>query len=156
MQRDDGLAVFKNVRSPASEKMKKQLQTLFKQKGLQITVKCNLKIVNDLDVTFNLNNDSYRSYRKPNNKTYYIHFQSDHPSSINKQLPRSIGNNLSKLSSSQGVTALTNMIGFTFHCVKSVRIQSYSGPYSPTFGLNTDQNNSKYEHFSHSGSVRPI
>ena len=36
------------------------------------------------------------------------------------------------------------------HCVKIVRIQSYSGPYFPEFGLNTDQNNSKYGHFSRS------
>ena len=46
------------------------------------------------------------------------------------------------------------------HCVKSVRIRSYSGPYFPAFGLNspylsgfspnagnTDQNNSEYGHF---------
>ena len=26
---------------------------------------------------------------------------------------------------------------WNYHCVKSVRIQSYSGPYFPTFGLNT-------------------
>ena len=26
------------------------------------------------------------------------------------------------------------------HCVKSVRIWSYSGPYFPSFGLNTDRN----------------
>ena len=59
------------------------------------------------------------------------------------------------------------------HCVKSVRIQSYSGPYFLAFGLNTerykesqrsispysvrmrentDQNNSEYEHFSRSVS----
>ena len=25
-----------------------------------------------------------------------------------------------------------------FHCVKSIRIRSYSGPYFPAFGLNTD------------------
>ena len=49
------------------------------------------------------------------------------------------------------------------HCVKSVRIRSYSGPYFPAFGLNaerspysvqmqekTDQNNSEYGHFSRS------
>ena len=33
------------------------------------------------------------------------------------------------------------------HCVKSVRIRSYSGPYFPEFGLSTDQNNSEYRHF---------
>ena len=35
-------------------------------------------------------------------------------------------------------------------CVKSVRIRSFYGPYFPTFGLNTDQKNSKYGHFSRS------
>ena len=34
------------------------------------------------------------------------------------------------------------------HCVKSVRIRSSSGPYSPAFGLKTDQKNSKYGRFS--------
>ena len=37
------------------------------------------------------------------------------------------------------------------HWVKSVRIQSYSGPHFPVFGLNAgkyDQNNSEYGHFS--------
>ena len=40
------------------------------------------------------------------------------------------------------------------HCMKSVRIRSYSGHYFPAFGLNkerlrenTDQNNSENEHF---------
>ena len=38
----------------------------------------------------------------------------------------------------------------TNHCVKRVRIRSYSGPYFPAFGLNTDQNNSKDGHSSRS------
>ena len=33
------------------------------------------------------------------------------------------------------------------HCVKSVRIWSFSSPYFPAFGLNTDQENSEYGHF---------
>ena len=33
------------------------------------------------------------------------------------------------------------------HCVKSVHIRSYSGPYFPAFGLNTDQNTSEHGHF---------
>ena len=36
-----------------------------------------------------------------------------------------------------------------FHCVKSVRIRSYYGPYSVRMQENTDQNNSEYGHFSH-------
>ena len=40
-----------------------------------------------------------------------------------------------------------NHIFPNYHCVKRVRIRSYSGPYFPVFGLNTDQNNPKYEYF---------
>ena len=103
LYRDDGLAVLKNVSGPASEKTKKHLQYLFKQKGLQIIIECNLKVVNYLDVTFNLNDGSYRPYRKPNDETHYIHIQSDHPPSITKQLPRSIEKRLSQLSSSKDI-----------------------------------------------------
>ena len=39
------------------------------------------------------------------------------------------------------------------HCVKSVRIRSYSDSYFPVFGLNIDQNNFKYRHFLRSVSV---
>ena len=38
------------------------------------------------------------------------------------------------------------------HCVKSVRIRSYSGPYFPAFGLNTDQNNCEHGHFLRSAN----
>ena len=30
-------------------------------------------------------------------------------------------------------------MGQKYHCVKSVRIRSYSGPHFPTFGLNTER-----------------
>ena len=39
------------------------------------------------------------------------------------------------------------------HCVKSVRFRSYSGLYFPAFRLNTEQNNSEYEHFLRSVSI---
>ena len=42
------------------------------------------------------------------------------------------------------------------HCVKSIRIWSYSGPHFRTFGLNTDQNNSKYGHFLRSATGSKI
>ena len=62
-----------------------------------------MKVVNYLDVTFNLNDGSYRPYRKPNDETYYIHIQSDHPISITEQLPRSIEKRLSQISSSKDI-----------------------------------------------------
>ena len=35
-----------------------------------------------------------------------------------------------------------------YHCVKSVRIRSFSGPYSVQMQDNRDQKDSKYGHFS--------
>ena len=40
------------------------------------------------------------------------------------------------------------------HCVKSVRIQSFSGPYSVRMRENTDQKISEYGHFSRCGYLR--
>ena len=39
------------------------------------------------------------------------------------------------------------------HCVKSFRNRSYSGPYFPAFGLNTEQNNCEYGQFSHGSCI---
>ena len=39
------------------------------------------------------------------------------------------------------------------HCVKSIRIRSYSGPYSVRMRENTDQNNSEYGYFLRSESA---
>ena len=88
---------------PQSEKIKKFFQRTFKNKGLDIIINCNMKIVNYLDVTLNLNDGSYRPYKKPNEETNYIHVNSDHPPSILKQLPKSIEKRLSSLSSSKEI-----------------------------------------------------
>ena len=103
LYRDDGLAILKNTSGPAAEKLKKKLQKLFKEKDLDIIVQCNLKITNYLDITLNLNDGSYRPYRKPNEETNYIHVNSDHPPSIIKEIPRSIEKRLSTLSSSENI-----------------------------------------------------
>ena len=44
----------------------------------------------------------------------------------------------------------------TQHCAKSVRIRSFSGPYSVPMRDNTDQKNSEYGHFSCSAEVAPF
>ena len=42
-----------------------------------------------------------------------------------------------------------NTSRFAKHCVKSVHIWSFSGPYSVRILKNTDQKYSKYKHFLH-------
>ena len=59
--------------------IKKIIQKIFKRKGLQIIIKCNLKIVDYLDVTLNLIDATYRPFHKPNKETTYVHVESDHP-----------------------------------------------------------------------------
>ena len=73
------MAVFKNKSRPASEKIKKSIQSIFRKNELKITIQCNLKILNYLDVTFNLTDSSYRPFNKTNNEINYIHKQWNHP-----------------------------------------------------------------------------
>ena len=103
LYRDDGLAVFKNISGPKAEKIKKHFQRIFKEHGLDIVIDCNLKIVNYLDVTLNLNDGSYRPYCKPNDITSYIHKESNHPPNVIKQLPIAIEKRVSELSSSEEI-----------------------------------------------------
>jgi len=90
LYRDDGLAIFKNTPGPQAERIRKDIIRRFKAHGLNITIQTNLKIVNYLDVTFNLTNSTYYPYRKPNNEPQYINIKSNHPPNIIKQLPTSI------------------------------------------------------------------
>ena len=55
LYRDDGLSIFKNCSGPQMEKIKKHLQKVFKNNGLDVIIECNMKVVNYLDITFNLN-----------------------------------------------------------------------------------------------------
>ena len=66
LYQDDGLALLKNRSGPQSEKVKKNIQKIFKGHGLDIIIKCNMKVVNYLDVTFSLNDGTYKPYTKPN------------------------------------------------------------------------------------------
>ena len=58
LYRDDGLAVFRNTSGSQAEKIKKHFQSIFRKNNLNIIVKCNLKIVDYLDVTLNLSDSS--------------------------------------------------------------------------------------------------
>ena len=87
LYRDDGLAVFKDISGPEAERIKKDFVKVFKRNGLTITIECNRKIVDYLDVTLNLNDGSYKPYRKPNDATTYVHKDSNHPPNITKKLP---------------------------------------------------------------------
>ena len=52
-----------------------------------------MKIQNYLAITFNFDDDTYKHNKKPNNKTKYIHVDSDHPPSVIKQISKSTATN---------------------------------------------------------------
>ena len=46
LHRDDGLAIFKNTSARNLNKLKKIFQKMFKNKGLDVVINCNMKVVN--------------------------------------------------------------------------------------------------------------
>ena len=64
---DDGLILLRNTNDHLTDKIRNNIIKLFKEIGFKIEIETNLKIVNFLDVTFNLAKSTYRPYRKPNN-----------------------------------------------------------------------------------------
>ena len=60
-------------------------------------------MVNYLDVTLDLNEGIFKPYIKPNNPIYYVHAESNHPPSILKNIPISVNDRLSAISSNRDV-----------------------------------------------------
>ena len=83
----------------------KKLRNIFRTYSVKIIVivKCNLKIVDYLDVTLNLSDGLDKLFHKPNSEINYIHRESNHPPSIIKQSPLSVESLLFKLSSDKNV-----------------------------------------------------
>ena len=96
--RDDGLAVLKNKNGLQSEQARKNIQNISKEYGFDIIIQCNIKIVNYLGITFDLNDGTYKPCTKLNNEIKYMHEDSNHPPSVVRQIPLSIDSRLSTLS----------------------------------------------------------
>ena len=63
---------------------------VFKNNGLNITVSANVKVADFLDVHFDLVQDIYRTYEKPNDDPLCINKNSNHPPPIINQIPKAI------------------------------------------------------------------
>jgi len=98
LYRDDGLAVV-NSTPRAIENIKKDICRICNSNGIRITIEANKKIIDFLDITFSLNQCSYRPYTKPNTTLKYFHHDSNHPPSTLTNIPASINRSLSLLSS---------------------------------------------------------
>ena len=59
LYRNDGLGIFKNMSGPKVERKKKERAKIFKNNGLSITVKTNMKTADFLEIHFNLIKEIY-------------------------------------------------------------------------------------------------
>ena len=84
-----------------TELIKKKICQIFSKHGLDTTAEANQKIVNFLDVTFDLENETFRPYMKPNNTPNYVHKLSNHPPNVTRNIPASVNRRLSCISSSE-------------------------------------------------------
>ena len=91
------------ISKPEIEMKKKAIVQVFKECGLSITIQSNFKKVDFLDVTFDLNNNVYKPFRKEKSKPIYINKHSNHARSILKQLPKSIEKRISETLSNKDI-----------------------------------------------------
>ena len=98
--RDDGLAS-----SPASrrqvENFKQEIEAIFRRHGLETTTTPNVQKVDFLDVTFDLENETFCPYMKENNKPLYVHKLSNHLPTVTANIPAGVSKRLSSISSDE-------------------------------------------------------
>ena len=100
--RDDGLGVS-SATPRQIDQIKKKICEVYKKHGLSITVDANKKVVQFLDVEFNLENETYQPFIKPNDVPLYVHQLSNHPPSVLKNIPVAVNRRISALSSSEEI-----------------------------------------------------
>ena len=82
---DDCILYIPNSDGPKCSSIQKKIRA-FKFLGIKTEISSNIKIANFLDVTLNLSDNSYRPFLKTNQYPSYINVNSNHPSSIIKQV----------------------------------------------------------------------
>ena len=95
LYRDDGLFILRKINKQQPDKIRKKIISIFKKINFKIEIVTNLTEVDFLGVTFNLENNTYRPYKKPNDKLIYIDVSSNHPPQIKKQLTKIVSDRLS-------------------------------------------------------------
>ncbi len=98
LYRDDGLAVVNTRSGRLCDKERKELTATFEHLGLKITALTNEHRSNFLELTFDLNDGTYKPYRKPNDEPLYINRSSNHPPPIIRELPHSVNRRINALS----------------------------------------------------------
>ena len=100
LYRDDGLGILRNTSGPGADRKRKNIIKIFKECGVSVTCEVNKKIVDFLDVRFNLNDQTYETM---NNEPVYINKQSNHPPNITADIPKALSKRLTNKSCNKNV-----------------------------------------------------
>ena len=100
---DDARGILRNTFGPEADRKRESIVKVFKECGLSITCEVNKKIADFLDVRFNLNEQTYEPYRKPNNEPVYINIQSNHPPNIIADIEKAVYKRLTNISCNKNV-----------------------------------------------------
>ena len=100
LYRDDGLIYIEDASGPLISRIEKKLHRIFKSNKLSISLEQKGHVINFLDVTMDTDG-THKPYKKPNSKITYVSKASNHPPSITKNIPKSIGRRLNTISSSE-------------------------------------------------------
>ena len=100
---DDGLLYIQNSNGLLSSSIQKKIIRAFRFWGFKIEISSNIKIVNFLDVTLDLSNNSYKPFIKINQNPSYINVNSNHPKNIIKQIPKAVNLRIGKLSPNEKI-----------------------------------------------------
>ena len=79
------------------EKTMQEVGNVFKSNGLKITIETNKKVIDFVDVTFDLSSGSYKPYMKPNNKLLYVHRLTNHPPVLLKNIPQNVNKEVTNI-----------------------------------------------------------
>jgi hypothetical protein len=109
LYRDDGLGTIKDESASGLERIAKSIRSTFADIGFGITIQTGAISTDFLDITLNLNEDTYRPFKKPNANLRYVHHQSNHPPHVKKALPTMINKRLSLLSKDEDVFNMAKM-----------------------------------------------
>ena len=78
LYRDDGLIILRNTNNQQTDKILKKIISIFRTIDFKIEITTNLTEVDFFDVNFNLERNTYRPYKKPNDNLTYINTSSNH------------------------------------------------------------------------------
>ena len=94
---DNGIIYTPDSNGPKTSSIQKKIIRAFKLRGLRIQIASNLKIVDFLDVTLNLNNGMFKPFSKNDSAPRYINISSNHPRLVLRQIPNVVNQRINRL-----------------------------------------------------------